>query len=148
MSDADDASSPLAEGRTGGECHLCCKVFPIPETGKNDDGWCPHLDPATGCSIHADRPKPCREFFCIWRYDASLGDEWKPCNAGFVLHDPAPFELLITEDVDRPDAWRREPYESEFRFWARDIAGRQRFVGVRRGERTVLLLKDGEVELK
>ena len=148
MSDQDDASSPLVEGRSCGECHLCCKVFPIPETGKSDDGWCPRLDPATGCKAHGARPAACREFFCTWRYDASLGDEWKPCVAGFVLHDPPPFELLVTEDVDRPDAWRREPYEADFRHWARDIASRQRFVGVRRGERTVLMTKTGEVELK
>ena len=113
-----------------------------------DDDWCPHLDPGTGCTIHDDRPKPCREFFCTWRYDASLGEEWKPCVAGFVLHDPPPFSLLITEDVDNPEAWRREPYEDEFRAWAQDLAKRQHFVGVRRGKKTVLILRDGEVELK
>lgn len=147
MSDADDASSPLAEGRTCGDCRLCCKVFPIPEIGKRGESWCPHLDPETGCTIHADRPKPCREFFCLWRYDASLGEEWKPCNAGFVLHDPPPFALLITEDVDNPDAWRREPYQSEFHAFARGLVSNQYFVGYRRGERTMLLLRDGEVEL-
>lgn len=148
MNDADDAASPLVEGRSCGDCHLCCKVFPIEETGKSDDGWCPHLDPARGCAIHADRPGPCREFFCLWRYDASLGDDWKPCNAGFVLHDPAPFALFITEDVDNPGAWRRDPYEGDFRSFARDLISKQYFVGYRRGERTMLLLKDGEIELK
>ncbi len=56
--------------------------------------------------------------------------------------------MFITEDVENPGAWRREPYESQFRTWARELASRQQFVGVRCGARTTLLLADSEVELK
>lgn len=126
---------------------MCCKVFPIAETGKADFGLCPHACLESGCSIHAARPDVCREFFCLWRLDASLGAEWKPDIAGFVLHDPAPWSLLMSCDIDRPDAWLREPYASRIRQWAVELQRRQMMMGRRCGNRTVMMLRDSEIEI-
>ena len=133
--------------RDCGDCHLCCKVFPIPETGKADFAPCPHLDPETGCRDYDARPQACREFACLWLLDPSLPEAWKPCEAGFVLHDPAPWALLASVDVDWPDAWRREPYHGQLQAWAREFAQGQHLVGVRTGARMRLLLRDREMEL-
>ena len=142
-----DDPPELIPDRACGACTLCCKVFPIPETGKTDFGLCPHAREHLGCDIHLKRPDTCRQFFCIWRLDASLGDEWRPDVAGFVLHDPAPFALLISCDDENPDAWRREPYESQIREWAVDIQRRGLLMGARAGDKTKVLLRDREIDL-
>jgi hypothetical protein len=134
-------------GRECGSCHMCCKVFPIPETGKGDYQLCPYHVPGKGCSQYEKRPQICRDFFCAWMQDLQLPDEWKPCNAGFVLHDPPPWAILASGDVDQPDAWKREPYQSQLREWARQLAQAQHMVGVRVGKKVTMLLKNGEVDL-
>jgi hypothetical protein len=136
----------LVPSRDCDGCVTCCKVFPIPETGKPDYGLCANAG-AKGCSDYDNRPDVCREFFCMWRHDASLGDEWKPSVAGFVLHDPAPWTLLISSDVDRPDARHREPYQSQIRDWVAECQRRQMMMGARVGPRATLLLKDREIDL-
>jgi hypothetical protein len=137
----------LVPGRECGDCALCCKVFPIPETGKSDFALCPSARPPHGCSIHAARPDTCRDFFCLWRLDGSLGEEWKPSVAGFVLHDPSPWALLISCDVDNPEACRREPYDGQIRDWAVEMQRRQLLMGRRVGAKTYVVLRDREVEL-
>lgn len=143
---SDNALS-LVPGRECGDCALCCKVFPIPETGKADFALCPQSRPGAGCAIHPSRPATCREFFCLWRLDASLGEEWKPSVAGFVLHDPLPWTLLISCDIDNPDAWRREPYASQISDWAVELQRRQMLMGRRVGGETFVVLRDREVGL-
>lgn len=146
MSEAD-AGIELVEGRDCAGCVMCCKVFPIPETGKPDYGLCPHAREGVGCDDHAGRPDVCREFQCLWRVDASLGEDWKPDVAGFVLHDPSPWTLLVSCDVDRPDAWRLDPYGSQIQEWAVELQRRQMLMGRRLGGRTRLMLRDREVDL-
>ena len=77
----------------------------------------------------------------------SFADEWKPCNAGFVLHDPPPWAILASCDVDDPGAWQREPYHGQLRDWARQFSQGQYLVGVRIGDKVKVLLKEGEVDL-
>jgi hypothetical protein len=136
-----------APARECGSCHMCCKVFPIPETGKRDYDVCPRLVPGKGCSQYETRPQACRDFFCAWMQDAHLPDEWKPCNAGFVLHDPPPWAILASCDVDDPGAWQREPYHGQLHDWARQFSQGQYLVGVRIGDKVKVLLKEGEVDL-
>jgi hypothetical protein len=137
----------LVAGRACDGCVMCCKVFPIPETGKQDFALCPQARREEGCANHDARPETCREFFCLWRLDASLGDDWKPSVAGFVLHDPAPWTLLVSGDVDDPEARHREPYASQIRQWALELKRRQMLMGARCGDATRLLLGDREVDL-
>ena len=137
----------LVPGRNCDGCVMCCKVFPIPETGKDDFALCPHARVGEGCGNYDSRPETCREFFCLWRLDGSLEDDWKPSVAGFVLHDPAPWTLLVSGDVYDPDARQREPYASQIRQWAFELKRRQMLMGARCGDTTRLLLGDREVDL-
>jgi len=146
MPGADLQTEPVP-GRDCGPCQMCCKVFPIPETQKPPYGLCGRARPGGGCADYAGRPDVCREFFCLWRLDGSLSDAWRPDVAGFALHDPEPWGLLISCDVDQPDAWRRPPYGETIRAWVAEAQRRQIMVGARAGARLLLLLRDREIEL-
>ncbi len=137
----------MTGARTCGDCHMCCKVFPIPEADKPHTGWCPHLDLATGCTRYETRPETCRKFFCAWLHDKGLCAAWRPDKAGFVLSDPDPWALLVTCDPDHPHIWRREPYESCIRAWADEAGRRGLITGVREGERLCIILRDRDVEV-
>ena len=137
----------ILERRQCDGCVMCCVVFPVPEAGKPDYEACPHASAGEGCAHYETRPEVCRDFFCGWRLDPTLGDEWKPSVAGFVLHDPPPWSLLVSCDVAAPDAWRREPYVSRIRAWVAELQRRQGLAGARAGDCTRLLLKDREIEI-
>jgi Fe-S-cluster containining protein len=117
LQDAGQATEPvLVRGRSCGTCSLCCKVLPVPELNKPAGEWCVHCVPGSGCAVHADRPDPCRQFFCAWRLDPGLGPEWKPEACRFVLAmDPAHQALMVMVDPGMPLAWKREPYYSRLR---------------------------------
>jgi Fe-S-cluster containining protein len=147
MTESQESEASPLPGRECGTCHMCCKVFPIEEIGKEGFADCANLNVGAGCTIYETRPQRCRSFFCHWRLEPSLDESWKPEVCGFVLHDPVPFAMLASVDPDRPDSWRQEPYYSQLRAWARDLAEGQHLAGVRIGEKTLLLLKDREVEI-
>lgn len=97
---------------------MCCKVFSVPELNKPAGRWCVNARAGTGCVIHDARPTSCRMFQCLWLSSSSLGDEWKPERAKFVVAVEANGALQIMCDAAQPTAWRREPYESQIRRWA------------------------------
>ncbi len=138
----------MGAARTCGPCHMCCRVFPIPEIEKHHTNWCANLERGQGCRIYAERPHTCRNFHCLWIRDENLTEEWRPDHAGFVLSDPEPWGLLVTCDPERPGAWRREPYHSAIRQWARSTAEHAAFTGVREGDRLLLVFEDREVVLE
>lgn len=144
---ADARETPQPVVRGCGPCQMCCRVFPVPEAGKFNTDRCSRLIVRKGCSVYPDRPQPCRDFFCLWTRDASLGEEWRPDIAGFVLSDPGPWSLLVTNDPDRPDAWRAEPYQPHIRAWAHEAGLRGQFAGVREGKRLMLVFASGEHEI-
>ena len=146
MAGAGEATLPPVRGC--GPCQLCCRVFPVPEAGKMHTHWCDHLVQGAGCRIYETRPAPCREFFCQWTRNAQLGEDWRPDIAGFVLSDPQPWALLVTNDPERPQAWRAEPYHSQIRDWARQAGEQFRFAGVREGEKLMLVLADCEIDIE
>jgi hypothetical protein len=109
--DPQDAGHALVPGRSCGTCSLCCKVYSIKELSKPAGRWCIHAVRGSGCTIHADRPRSCREFFCSWLVDPNLGPEWKPEVSRFVLSADATHRaILVTVDPGMPLAWKREPY--------------------------------------
>lgn len=132
--------------RACGDCHLCCRVYPVPEVGKDHTDWCPRLDPAQGCRAYEERPQRCREFSCLWQREG-LPEDWRPDRAGFVLSDPEPWHFVATCDRDRPQAWRREPFASAIRDWSVDAARQARFGGVREGAKLYIVFEDREVAL-
>jgi len=106
-----DAEPALVPGRSCGTCSMCCKVYSIKELDKPAGRWCIHAVRGSGCSIHPDRPRSCREFFCSWLVDPHLGPEWKPEVSRFVLSADATHQaIMVTVDPGMPLAWKREPY--------------------------------------
>jgi hypothetical protein len=107
----ETAAPALVSGRSCGTCNLCCKVYSIKELAKPAGRWCSHCVRGTGCGIHPDRPRSCREFFCSWLVDPNLGPEWKPEVSRFVLSADATHRaIMVTVDPGRPLAWKRAPY--------------------------------------
>ncbi len=139
---------PRPAVRPCGPCHLCCRVFAIPEANKPHTDWCDELIGGIGCSSYLQRPAPCRDFFCLWTRDERLGEDWRPDISGFVLSDPAPWAFLATQDPDRHDAWRRAPYRDALHAWARQAERQGQFAGVREGRRLILLSGGHEIVIE
>jgi Fe-S-cluster containining protein len=107
----DAQPPPLVPGRSCGSCSLCCKLYPVRELRKPAGQWCVHTVRGGGCADHANRPRTCRQFFCSWLLDATLGPAWKPETARFVLApDPLRQALTVMVDPGMPLAWKRAPY--------------------------------------
>jgi Fe-S-cluster containining protein len=132
-----------APGRSCGTCMLCCKVYTIDVLNKPAGRWCAHAELGRGCKIYEDRPDICRAFYCMWIVDRTLGPEWKPEKAHFVVMlDLLGYQALtISLDANRPDAWRKEPYYSTIKGWARKFSPENKKVLVVdiRGSVTVVL---------
>jgi Fe-S-cluster containining protein len=108
-----------APGRDCGTCTLCCKVFDVPSLAKPMGKWCQHCTPGRGCGIHETRPQHCRAFHCAWMTESWLGPEWKPERSKFVLTiDHVTHFLFAQVDPGSPNAWKAEPYYSQFKRWA------------------------------
>jgi Fe-S-cluster containining protein len=139
----------LAPGRSCGTCIMCCKVYAIRELNKRAGQMCVHAERGCGCKIYENRPDTCRSFYCMWRVDATLGPEWKPETARFVVALDLLYDALkITPDPGRPDAWKKEPYYSAIKGWARKFCPENKKVVVvdSRGS-MIAVLPDREVPI-
>ena len=90
----------LVPGRSCGKCNACCSHFFVPALDKPAGVLCQHWKKNTGCTIHASRPQACRDYFCLWRMNASLDDGWRPDLSGFILREvfdnmPPPYAIRI-----------------------------------------------------
>ncbi len=95
----DDAAN--GSGRVCGDCKLCCKVFEVAALNKSSGVWCEHC-PARGCSIHADRPRECRDYGCLWL----CGSIPEPCrpdkiHVTFDLKDMGDFQIITAGESHR-----------------------------------------------
>jgi hypothetical protein len=143
------STAPLL-GRSCGSCTLCCKVFPVPPIDNKPAGkWCKHCKPGQGCGIWESRPEFCRSFHCHWHFDASLGPEWRPDVARFVINtEPGGAWLSVVVDPGQPHAWRREPYHSKLRsLAARFIDSGTNGLLLIEGDRKSIILPDREVHV-
>jgi hypothetical protein len=126
---------------------MCCKVLDVAELRKPANLWCEHVVKGRGCAIHETRPPICRGFQCRWTYDQTLGDAWKPDRCKFILsHSISGLGLWINVDVSTPDAWRREPFYSQFKSWSRVAATGKGYVAVCVGERVWVIFPEEDVE--
>jgi Fe-S-cluster containining protein len=83
----------------------------VAELGKPAGQWCVRAVRGCGCGTYADRPATCRQFFCAWRHDPSLGAEWRPDVSRFVLSaDSSSGALVVIVDPGMPLSWKRPPY--------------------------------------
>ena len=89
---ARGASAP-STGHTCGECSLCCVALRVDELGKLAGEPCPKLGPEGGCTIHATRPRVCREYHCHW-LEGGLDEGDRPDRLGAIV-DFAPGGLAL-----------------------------------------------------
>lgn len=138
----------LVPGRGCGTCSMCCKVFRVVEVDKAPGQWCRHIVHGRGCGIHATRPGVCRTFFCFWLQNRTLGPEWKPDRAKFVLYtEMEGRRLVVATDGAAPAAWRKPPYYAQFKRWAELGSATNRQILVFHGTRATAVLPDRDVEL-
>jgi hypothetical protein len=150
--EGENARMTDTQQRSCGACSLCCKLLPVAALGKPHDRWCDRCRPGDGgCSIYETRPQICRDFACAWLASATVGEHWYPQHSKMVVqitggHD-ANYDFFVDVHVDRgaPDAWRAEPYYSELQ---RMSAAQRTLVRVFYGNRTWMMLPDGDVEMK
>lgn len=108
-----------APAKACGTCNLCCKLVAVDSLGKDAGTWCTHARPGKGCGIYQDRPGQCAAFQCFWLENEDLPAAWKPETCKFVIHvSRATRTLAVEVDPGSPDAWKREPFYSEFKRWS------------------------------
>lgn len=133
----------LVPGRNCDGCALCCKLMSVAELDKAPLDWCRHCTSRMSCSIYPERPTECRQFFCEYLLDASMGAHWKPSRCKMVVSwEEHANTLVIHTDLARPDVWRREPYLSDIRRWARAGARQGWQVVVWVGDRKIVVAPD------
>jgi hypothetical protein len=140
------AISPI-DGRSCQGCTLCCKLLGIVALDKRRLEWCRHCAPGTGCEIYPSRPDECRVFHCGYLRDAQIAEHWNPRHSKMVVAYESASRLAIHVDPGRPDAWRREPYFSEIKRWARVAAAQRGQVVVWQGRDVIVVLPDREKNL-
>ena len=143
------AVTQAAPAKACGSCMMCCKVLRIEELVKPPGVWCRHAVTGKGCGIYESRPPVCQSFYCQWMLDSSLGPEWKPEKAKFVMFLDRKNQEVFNINVDPafPDAWRRPPYLARIKQWVADGATLGRFVVVHVRAQLIAVLPDRIVEL-
>ena len=127
---------------------MCCKLLRIEALDKPSNTWCTHCDVGTGCKIYAERPDECRIFNCGYLTQPQIGEHWQPARARMVLAlSTNGKRLTIFVDPDRRDAWRKEPYLSDIRGWARAAARNDGRVVVSQGAELIAITPAGESRL-
>jgi hypothetical protein len=109
---------PPSGFKSCGACGLCCKLLDVPEIDKPAGSWCRHYVKGKGCGIHETRPDVCRPFQCSWTATPSLGEDWRPDRAHFILWSQHPHQVIVEVDPGYPHAWRREPYYAQLKSWS------------------------------
>jgi Fe-S-cluster containining protein len=113
------ATPTLVPGRECGDCAMCCKLPKIDELNKKAGDWCVHCSSKRRCDAYDTRPRQCREFFCHFMENATLGEEWRPSKSRIMLMGADGGKtLLAVVDPDRPDAWRKSPYFENLQAWS------------------------------
>lgn len=143
---SDEPEPQIVPGRSCESCTMCCKVFSIAALEKPAQTWCVNCDIGKGCRIYADRPGECRQFFCGWLLDARISDAWRPRDCRIVVKFE-PKRIVVHVDKDRKTLWRKEPYHSQIRAWARAGLAYEGEVIVFEGLEGYRILPDRELKL-
>jgi len=138
---------PSLPGRSCAGCTLCCKLLSIAVLDKPRLRWCVHCAPESGCTIYDRRPEICRSFHCGWLRDAGIAEHWQPAKSKMVIAYESADRIAIHVDPGRPDGWRKEPYFSDIKRWARAAAERRGQIIVWQGREVIAVLPDHEKNL-
>lgn len=113
-----------AQGRTCGECTLCCKLLAIPEIQKAAGKWCAVCNIGKACTVYENRPRACRDFECLWLQGVGT-DDMRPDKSKVVMSlapmsavpsrrgQPGQIPVLHV-DPGRPDAHRNPAFAELF----------------------------------
>jgi hypothetical protein len=136
------------DGRSCGNCSLCCKLAKVDELDKPSGVWCRHCAPGRGgCTIYETRPPVCRNYFCSWIVDSRLGPEWYPLTSKMILSlENSGQRVCVRVEPGHADAWRREPYYSQLKTWSRAAVEARRQIVVFINKRVIVILPDKDVE--
>lgn len=144
----ENANAPVAAARSCGTCTLCCKLLAVPALDKPAGTQCDHCSIGKGCRIYSERPAECGQFHCGFLMQPSLKEVWRPSRSRIVLRSERDTNRIIAQvDPERPGVWKREPFHSTLRAWARDGIPARRQVLVCIGNRTIVILPDRDVDL-
>ncbi|MGA8260131.1 MAG: hypothetical protein WB783_07970 [Arenicellales bacterium] len=88
-----------------GECTLCCKYLGVTAP----DGASMWKKPwrtcefciGKGCSIHPDRPDPCRKFECLWLQSDLVPEKFRPDRVKAVLTREMGRDGLVVHCLDK-----------------------------------------------
>lgn len=128
-----EAGPALVPGRDCDGCSLCCILPDIAEFDKPANQACRHCLPGGGCDAYAARPATCRDFFCHWRTDATLGDEWDPRVSRMMMYGQGP-QLTVLVEPEAAAIWREAPYRGWLEARARAVKPEGGYVVVYAGE--------------
>ena len=90
----------------------------------------------------------CRKFYCSWIFTPQLGPEWQPTTAKNVHFAADVGAYAVYVDPGSPTAWRREPYYSQLKAWARVPADRGTQIVVYIKSKAIAILPNKEVDLE
>ena len=124
-----DPLRELPTKRQCGECDLCCTAAGVYAIGKPPGVRCDKLSgvPGASCSIYADRPADCSQFFCLWRgSDTLLPERLWPARSGFVVALSGIFGksvplITIHPNPSFPRSWRAPYHMDIFKMLAREF---------------------------
>ena len=146
MSEAVDV--PIVPGRSCAGCTMCCKLLGIEALAKPRLSWCQHCKVGEGCTIYADRPGECRDFYCAWLVNPRLGPEWRPADAKMMISFEAPAKRVVVHvDPARGDAWKKEPHYRQIKQMALQALRSQGHLIVWQGTEAIAVLPDRDVSL-
>jgi hypothetical protein len=97
-----------AQGKSCGECSLCCSVLEIEELKKPAGPPCANCRAGGGCAIYSTRPPVCRDFECVWLSDRAVPRTLRPDRIGTLFmeaHDADEYRAVCAPE--RPLAWRQ-----------------------------------------
>lgn len=144
----NEPAAGYVEGRSCTGCTMCCKLLRIAALDKPRLEWCRHCDIGIGCRIYEDRPQECRTFDCGYVSQGWIGEHWKPSESKMVVTlATAGNRLVIYVDADRPGVWRREPFFSDIKTWARGAARTNGQVMVAQGLDMIVVTPDDETNV-
>jgi hypothetical protein len=123
----------LVPGRDCGSCSLCCILPDIAEFDKPANEPCRHCMPGGGCDAYDARPSTCRDFYCLWRTDPTLGNEWEPRQSQMMMYGQGP-QLTVLVEPEAGSIWREAPYLGELQARARALKPMGGYVVVYAGE--------------
>jgi hypothetical protein len=139
---------PLVPGRSCDGCTLCCKLATVVSLAKPHGVMCDHCAPEAGCQIYDARPYECREFFCEYRLNPGLSEEWKPLTAHMMMMaQQQERRIYVLVDDGFQGIWRSEPYFSIIKATAVRVLPRGFCVVVLEGDEFVCVLPHKEVRL-